>query len=56
MRRRLIGLFCALLSGAALAAGPGGVRKRIQASMLLTGTIVVAPDGSVRSYLIDKAG
>lgn len=55
MKRWLIGLFCALLSGAALAAGPAAVRKRVQASMLLTGTIVVATDGSVRSYAVDKA-
>lgn len=55
MKRWLVGLFCALLSGAALAAGPAAVRKRVQASMLLTGTIVVAPDGSVRSYAVDKA-
>jgi len=55
MKRFLIGLFCTLLSAAALAAGPSEVRKRVQASMLLTGTIVVAPDGSVSSYVIDKA-
>jgi hypothetical protein len=54
MKRFLMGLFCVLLSGAALAAGPAAVRKRVQASMLLTGTIVVAPDGSVSSYAIDK--
>lgn len=54
MKRFLMGLFCALLSAAALAAGPAAVRKRVQASMLLTGTIVVAPDGSVSSYAIDK--
>ncbi|MEO5830367.1 MAG: energy transducer TonB [Rhodanobacter sp.] len=55
MKGWLIGLCCLALSGAALASGPGGVRKRVQASMLLTGTIVVAPDGSVRSYTIDHA-
>ena len=55
MKRFLIGLSCALLSVAALATGPTALRKRMQASMLLTGTIVVAPDGSVRSYAIDHA-
>lgn len=55
MKRWLIGLFCVLLSGAALAAGPAAVRKRVQASMLLTGTIVVAPDGSVSQYSVDHA-
>jgi hypothetical protein len=55
MKRFLMGLFCVLLSAAALAAGPSEVRKRVQASMLLTGKIVVAPDGTVRSYVVDKA-
>lgn len=55
MKNWLLGLCCLVLSGAALASGPGGVRKRVQASMLLTGTIVVAPDGGVRSYAIDHA-
>ncbi|KQZ79674.1 energy transducer TonB [Rhodanobacter sp. Root561] len=54
MKRFLIGLSCALLSVAALATGPTALRKRMQASMLLTGTIVVAPDGSVRSHIIDQ--
>ncbi|KQZ79673.1 energy transducer TonB [Rhodanobacter sp. Root561] len=53
MKNWLAGWCCLLLAGAALATGPAGVRKRVQASMLLTGTIVVAPDGSVRSYAID---
>jgi outer membrane biosynthesis protein TonB len=43
------------LSAAALAAGPGAVRKRAQSSMLVTGTIVVAPDGTTRSYTIDRS-
>lgn len=55
MKRLLMGLFCVLLSGVALAAGPDAVRKQVQASMLLTGKIVVAPDGSVRSYAVDNA-
>lgn len=55
MKNWLVGLSCLVLSCAAFASGPGGVRKRVQASMLLTGTIVVAPDGSVRSYVIDRA-
>jgi hypothetical protein len=55
MKRFLMGLFCVLLSGVALAAGPDAVRKQVQASMLLTGKIVVAPDGSVRSYAVDNA-
>jgi hypothetical protein len=31
------------------------VRKRVQSSMLVTGSIVVAPDGSMRSYTIDHS-
>jgi hypothetical protein len=54
MKRFLMGLLCLLLSATALAAGPSEVSKRVQASMLLTGKIVVAPDGSVRSYAIDQ--
>ncbi|QRP64339.1 energy transducer TonB [Rhodanobacter sp. FDAARGOS 1247] len=55
MKNWLAGWCCLLLCGVAFASSPGGVRKRVQASMLLTGTIVVAPDGSVRSYAIDRA-
>ena len=55
MKNWLVGLLCMGLCGVAMASGPGGVRKRVQASMVLTGTIVVAPDGSVRSYVIDHA-
>jgi len=55
MKRLLIGLFCVFLSSAALAAGPKDVRERVQASMLVTGSIVVAPNGTVSSYTIDHA-
>jgi TonB family protein len=55
MKRLLMGLFCVFLSGVALAAGPKDVRQRVQGSMLVTGSIVVAPDGTVRSYTIDHA-
>ena len=53
MKRWLPGLLCMVLSGAALAAGPGAASKRVQASMLVTGTIEVAPDGSVAQYALD---
>lgn len=55
MKNWFVGLLCVLVSGVVVAAGPGGVRKRVQASMLLTGTIVVAPDGHVSGYVIDHA-
>lgn len=55
MKNWLAGLFCLVLSGVAVASGPDGVRKRVQGSMVLTGTIIVAPDGSVGGYVIDHA-
>lgn len=56
MKLFVLGAVCLMLSGAALAAGPNAVRKQVQASMLVTGSIVVATDGSVASYVIDKPG
>ena len=53
MKRILLGLFCVLLSGVAMAGGSSAVRKSVQASMLVTGTIEVAPDGSVAKYAFD---
>lgn len=53
MKRWLPGLLCMVLSGVALAAGPNAASKRVQASMLVTGTIEVAPDGSVAQYALD---
>jgi hypothetical protein len=55
MKRFIVGVTSLAITGLALAAGPGAVRKQVEASMLLTGTIVVAPDGSVKSYELDKA-
>ena len=55
MKRLLMGLFCLLLAGAAVAGSANHARQSMQASMLVTGAIVVAPDGSVRSYTIDHA-
>jgi TonB family protein len=47
------GLMLMGLTFAALAAGPSDVRKRAEASMVVTGWIEVMPDGSVHSYTID---
>lgn len=55
MKRLLVGMTALAMTGLALAAGPGAVRKRVEASMLLTGSITVAPDGSVQGYEIDKS-
>lgn len=57
MKHRLAGMAGVLFATAALAAGPGGVRGRMEASMLVTGTIAVAPDRSVSGYtLTDRTG
>jgi len=53
MKQWLMGLFCLLLAGTALANSLDDMRQRVQATMLVTGSIVVAPDGAVRSYTID---
>ena len=42
---------CALV---AAAAGPAAVRKQVESSMLVTGTIDIAPDGGVRGFRLDK--
>jgi hypothetical protein len=55
MKQWLVGLFCILMACAASAEGSAAVRKRIEASMLVTGSIDVMPDGSVSSYAIDQA-
>lgn len=52
----LLGLFCAMLSGTALAAGPGPQREDVQGSMVVTGSITVTPEGKVKSFVIDRAG
>lgn len=39
----------------ALAQGPRAVREQLESSMVLTGTIDVAPDGGVSGYSIDRA-
>lgn len=54
MKRILLGALALVLSFPALAAGPAAVRKTIESSMLLTGTIVVGPEGQVAEYAIDQ--
>lgn len=53
MKRWLAGLLCLILSGSALAIGRNAARKLVVASMLVTGSITVAPDGSVKNYVVD---
>lgn len=54
MKRWLAGFSCGLLAGAALAAAPGEAYRHVQASMLVSGHIEVAPDGSVLQYALDR--
>jgi hypothetical protein len=49
-----IGLLLALAMFAAAAAGPGGVRKRAEASMLITGWIDIGKDGGVKAHRLDQ--
>lgn len=56
MTRRI--LLFTLLGLCAFAASAGRydtMRKQVEASMLVTGELVVAPDGAVKSYSIDRA-
>lgn len=48
------GLVLALLATTAFAQGPGAVRKQIEASMLVTGAMVVEPDGHVSAWELDQ--
>lgn len=50
----LMGVAALAMTGMALAAGPGAARKRAEASMLVTGEIAVADDGSVTGYTLDR--
>ena len=54
MGRIVLLLLGMLLSASTYAAGPGGVRKTVEASMQVTGEVVIAPDGTLRSYVLDK--
>lgn len=56
MKRILIGCFIWLLALPLVAGnGPGAVRKQVEASMLLSGTILVDEQGRVAEFSIDKA-
>ena len=52
-RLLLLLLLCGLLAGTALADAARSAATPVEASMLVTGTIVAAPDGSVSSYAVD---
>ncbi|GAB3382407.1 energy transducer TonB [Lysobacter fragariae] len=54
VRTGLLATLCLLLCATALADGPRGVRKRAEASMLVTGMIEVDEQGKVSSYALDQ--
>ncbi|SEN34883.1 hypothetical protein SAMN02800694_3266 [Luteibacter sp. UNCMF331Sha3.1] len=54
MKRLIVGVMALVAATASLAEGPGAVRRRVEASMLLTGSVTVAPDGSVSGYELDR--
>lgn len=54
MKRILAGLLGVMLSFSAGAGNERAVRKTIEASMLVTGEVVIAIDGKLQSYTIDK--
>ncbi len=54
-KTRIVVLLLALLVALpAFAAGPGGVRKKVEASMQVTGQVVIAPEGNLQSYALDQ--
>jgi hypothetical protein len=55
MKRFLYGGLALLLCAHGWAADTEAVRKRVESSMLLTGSIVITPEGAVRSFQIDQA-
>jgi hypothetical protein len=53
MKRLLLGMAGLLLAGMALAAGPRATREKVEASMVVTGSIGVTPQGTVLGYTLD---
>lgn len=53
-KRIWIGLLLASWLGAAWAGGPSAVRKQVESSLLVTGTIDIQADGSVVGHALDK--
>lgn len=55
MKKRIgFGFTLMLLACAAWAGGQGAARKQAEASMLITGTIGIAPDGMVSDAVLDS--
>lgn len=54
LRIGALGSLLMLLSPLALAAGPSAVRRQIESSMLVTGTVEITAEGTVRASTLDK--
>jgi hypothetical protein len=55
MRKRLwIGMLLAMWAGVAFAAGPAALRKQIESSLLVKGTIDINADGSVAGHALER--
>lgn len=50
----LFALLALAASFSAHAAGPGAIRKTVEASMQVRGQVVIAPDGTLQSYTLEK--
>lgn len=53
-RKAWLAIVFSLAVTAAFAAGPGGVRKQVESSMLVTGHVLIEPDGGVSGWEIDR--
>jgi hypothetical protein len=54
MKRVVVGIWCLCMSGLALATGTLGMPKNAELSMLVDGSIELAPDGSLHTYALDR--
>lgn len=54
MGHRWMWLWLMAFSSLVLAGGPGAVRKQVESSMLVTGTVDVEPDGRVSAHALDQ--
>ncbi|HEY5804526.1 MAG TPA: energy transducer TonB [Lysobacter sp.] len=52
--RAVASLTLALFVGSVLAGGPAAVRKQVESTLLVTGTVDIEPDGTVGGYTLDR--
>lgn len=56
IRRLVLAIVLLAAAGIALASGPRAAREKVEASMLVTGSIDIEADGRVSGYRLDRAG